>query len=71
VKPYQALRYDLNDVLADDAVMYLNFGVEAQLFPNCILTADYYKGNKGKDNNENLVTAKDDSAITFKAKVTL
>jgi len=65
VKPYQALRYDLDDIgqstfgvdNLNDAIMYLNFGVEAQLFPNCILTADFYKGNKCKDNNENLVKA--------------
>jgi hypothetical protein len=85
VKPYQALRMDLNDlVLAyagywdpaknatwDKDTLYINFGVEAQLFPNCILTADYYKGQKHKDNNVNLVKLGDDSEISFKAKVTL
>jgi len=85
VKPYQALRMDLNDkVLSgtgywdpaknavwDKDTLYINFGVEAQLFPNTILTVDYYKGQKHKDNNVNLVKLGDDSEISFKAKVTL
>jgi hypothetical protein len=80
VKPYQALRYDLNDLIAqttfgvdsiDDAVMYLNVGVEAQFFPNCVFTVDYFKGAKDKDNNENLVQTKDASEFAITAKVSL
>jgi len=81
VKPYQALRYDLNDVLGqtnpfgagtgDDSVMYLNLGVEAQFFPNCVFTVDYFKGNKMADNNANLVKNKDASEFSIKAKVSL
>jgi hypothetical protein len=68
VKPYEALRYDLNG-----KGTYVNGGVEASLFANTILTADFAYGGSKDDNNYVLTGGEDskDIVLTFKAKVSL
>jgi hypothetical protein len=72
VKPYEAFWYDMNDS-TNKAGMYFNAGVEASLFANTILTADFAYGGKNPDLNEKLTdgNAAKDVVLTFKAKVTL
>jgi hypothetical protein len=75
VKPYEELRYDMtgHGLLSDEAAMYLDVGVEFQLFANTVFTADLELGATADDSNIGLVGTDmaDAGVFTFACTISL